>query len=269
MADEIVTIRADQLDEITGEPEGGMIVALHDGSGILPSKKISWTNLRAWILKSGSIIESMIALGAVTAAKIANGAIIASKIGAGQVWTNHILDGNITEAKIGSGAVTNAKVASGAVGTLQLADGAVTSNKIGDKAVTSNKIGDNAVTDDKISPSAVSTDHIENNSVTEAKLASAVLSGVGRFNRLEASSAIGNVSYSSPPNYSVDDEYTHIFDFAAGLDPVVLIEQRTQPLVEIADIALSGVSAGIDRITVVVAGEAGRVADYRLIVVLV
>lgn len=175
----------------------------------------------------------------------------------------------VTQSRIQNAAVSFDKLGQECVREVHILDGAVTSSKIGTAAVTNWKIADNAVNNEKIDNLAVDTRHINDRAVTPDKLSFAVMSGVPRLLIQYSDKGMGNISGSTPPDYSRDTTYTHTIEYESKLEPVVMVEQRTRPSVEIESILCSLLPSGQSRLTVVVYGPSERPADYRIIVFLI
>lgn len=204
----------------------------------------------------GKVDYRALQVGAVSQDRIANSAVSHDKLAQEAVRDIHVLGGTISTQKLADLAVTSQK----------LANDAVTTPKIEDRAVDGSKIAYAAIAEPHLDDGAVTTPKIEDAAVTLAKLAPSVLSVLPLVYTMDKGTAKGNVSDSIPPDYSVDDRYTHTFDYSGSVDPVVLIEQRAVTQVQIYSLSYSGISQGLNRLTVVVQGEAGRAIDYRLLI---
>lgn len=173
--------------------------------------------------------------------------------------------GSVNQDRIANTAVSNDKIAQDAVREPHILGAAVTSQKIADRAVTTPKIEDHAVTGDKVSPAAIGTVHVADGAITPEKLNSSVF--IPKVAVQTALQGMGNVSASSPPDYQLDDEYSHTYLFPASAnEPVALLEQKGEYPVTVKSISYTGASQGLSMLTVVVKGEIGRVINYRLII---
>jgi len=79
-------------------------------------------------------------------------------------------NGSIVNTMIGIGAITADRMGTSSVTTVKINDSAVTTAKINDSAVTTDKINDSAVTTDKLNDSAVTTDKLGASAVTQSKI---------------------------------------------------------------------------------------------------
>lgn len=266
MPDTFEAISAAQMAEQVSEPDAGALIVLSDSAGALPSKKAAWWRIVSWILKNGSIVSAMLATNSVTQSKIANAAVTHEKLGQEAVREQNIMDGEVKTDKLANGAVTSAKLANGAVTDDKISPFAVTSVHIEDGAVKNEKLANHAVTTDKIDSDGVRTGNIEDGAVTFAKLNDDVKGFLRNISIQGQSAGRGNISGSIPPDYNVDSEYTHVFEFYdVDKEPIVLLEERGGWPLSIISRSVGGLGPGVYAVTIVVAGEVGRDINYRLI----
>lgn len=276
MPDTFEAISAAQMEEQVSEPDAGALIVLSDSAGALPSKKAAWWRIVSWILKNGGIVSAMLATNSVTQSKIVNAAVTHEKLGQEAVREQNIMDGAVKTDKIANGAVTSAKLADGAVTddkispfavtSVHIEDGAVTSVKIKNGAIANEKIANGAVTTEKIDEDAVRTSNINDGAVTFAKLNDDVKGFLRNISIQGQSAGMGNISGKTPPDYTVDSEYTHVFEFYdVDKEPIVLLEERGGWPLSIISRSVGGLGPGVYAVTIVVAGEAGREINYRLI----
>lgn len=246
MPDTFEAISAAQMAEQVSEPDAGALIVLSDSAGALPSKKAAWWRIVSWILKNGSIVSAMLATNSVTQSKIANAAVTHEKLGQEAVREQNIMDGEVKTDKLANGAVTSVKIENG--------------------AIANEKIANHAVTTEKIDEDGVRTSNINDGAVTFAKLNDDVKGFLRNISIQGQSAGRGNISGSSPPDYNVDSEYTHVFEFYdVDKEPIVLLEERGGWPLSILSRSVGGLGPGVYAVTIVVAGEAGRDINYRLI----
>jgi len=263
MADEIVLATAEQLGELLSEPGNNDLAVVHTASG---SKKAKWVNILAWLFQPGRITSAMIGDGEVSRTKLGTNSVSQEKIMDASVThaklaqecvrERNILDGEVKTDKIANGAVTSVKIAAGAVGGGHIENGAIANEKIANGAVTTEKIDEDGVR----------TSNINDGAVTFAKLNDDVKGFLRNISIQGQSAGRGNISGRIPPDYNVDSEYTHVFEFYdVDKEPIVLLEERGGWPLSILSRGVSGLAPGVYAVTIVVAGEAGRDINYRLI----
>ncbi|MDD2282999.1 MAG: hypothetical protein PHD92_06365 [Eubacteriales bacterium] len=256
MPDTFEAISAAQMAEQVSEPDAGALIVFSDSAGALPSKKAAWWRIVSWILKNGSIVSAMLATNSVTQSKIVNAAVTHEKLGQEAVREQNIMDGEVKTDKIANGAVTSVKIAAGAVGGGHIENGAIANEKIANGAVTTEKIDEDGVR----------TSNINDGAVTFAKLNDDVKGFLRNISIQGQSAGRGNISGRIPPDYNVDSEYTHVFEFYdVDKEPIVLLEERGGWPLSILSRSVGGLAPGVYAVTIVVAGEVGRDINYRLI----
>lgn len=257
MADELVTVTAADLPELVLEPGVNDIVVIHQAN---ISARMSWTNLKAWILKAGSIVGSMIedgaislnklAVNSVNQSKIVNASVTNDKIAQDAVREVHILDANVTGAKLASGAVTHDKLAADSVRNAKIENGAVNTDKLANLAVTGAKIANGTISADKLN--------------------SGVLHDMARIVTLSPADARGEKSGQTPPEYANDEHYIHEYPDLLTANPIIMLGNAIGSYLAIENIEISGGlggSGGDSRaLTVVVSGKLNEEPIYQLVI---
>jgi hypothetical protein len=174
------TITSVDLQDYTGAGTGAVATIDIQNSAVTTAK-----------IAAGAVTTTELGPNAVTTAKIAAGAVTTTELGPNAVTTSKIAALAVTTTELGPYAVTTTKIAALAVTTTELGANAVTTGKIldgtilnadlsstvGSEPVNTANIRDGAVTSAKITDGSIDNVDIKDGTITQAKLAFAVVSG--------------------------------------------------------------------------------------------